>query len=309
MHLKPANVDELANLLACAYERGEKISSVDLSLLNRVLEHKAEDMTATIEAGAILNVVQQELGRRKQWLPIDPPHPARLFLSDLLSRNLSGPRRFGYGTVGDYLIGIKVVLADGRIISPGGKVVKNVAGYDLAKLFIGGHGTLGIIAEATFKLRPLSESEKVVQKQCASVDDAKQLIDSVLDSELTPTIFDLHNLSSGYTAVLGFAGTNEEVEWQLRKARELGISASGTLAYDEEFWAGDQTFSRFSARPSKITESIAELKNAPFLARAGNGIIYHRGALPLAKRDLPVKLFDRLKNEFDPKHILPELVL
>ncbi len=311
MHLKPANIKELSNLLACAVERSEKISSVDLSRLNRVLEHKAEDMTATVETGATLVAFQNELRQRGQWLPVDPPNAAVLTIADLLAQNLSGPRRFGYGTVGDYLIGMKGVLADGRVIAPGGKVVKNVAGYDLAKLFIGGHGTIGIIVEATFKLRPVPEKEEFLEKQCGSLDEAALLISAVLDSDLVPIVFDLHNISIGnsHVIVLGFAGTKEEVAWQSAKAKELGINRPATLSYEEEFWRNPAPVQKTSIRPSKTPEALTTLKGSPFVARAGNGVIYHRGAASSKKADLPVKLFERLKNEFDPKHILPEFPL
>src|SRR5262249_42814250 len=152
MELKATTVAELSKLLASANARGEKIASFDLSALNRLLEHKAEDMTATVEAGSTLTALQRELAKRGQWLPVDPPNAERLSIGALLSTNANGPRRFGFGTARDYLIGMTAVLADGRVIHAGGKVVKNVAGYDLMKLFIGSRGSLGVIVEATFKV-------------------------------------------------------------------------------------------------------------------------------------------------------------
>src|SRR5207237_186841 len=135
--MKPTTISELTNLLAGAHARGEKMASFDLGALNRLLEHKAEDMTATVEAGITLADLQKSLAARGQWLPIDPQNPERLTIGALLATDASGPRRFGCGTVRDYLIGLKVVLADGRVVHSGGKVVKNVAGYDLMKLFVG----------------------------------------------------------------------------------------------------------------------------------------------------------------------------
>src|SRR5205823_7241674 len=104
MNLKPFSVDELKRLLAEANRRGEKAGSFDLSALNRVLEHKAEDMTCRVEAGVMLAVLQRQLGRRGQWLPLDPPGAVRLTVGTLLAASPSGPRRFGYGPVRDYLI-------------------------------------------------------------------------------------------------------------------------------------------------------------------------------------------------------------
>jgi len=114
----------------------------------------------------------------------------------LLDTNASGPRRAGFGTIRDYVIGLRVALADGRLVRSGGKVVKNVAGYDLMKLFIGARGTLGVIVEVTFKLLPLPEAEAFVQAHFGTLEATERLIASVLESELTPAVFDLHNLGS-----------------------------------------------------------------------------------------------------------------
>src|SRR5262249_27524736 len=143
--------------------RGERISGFDLAALNRLLEHKAEDMTCRVEAGMTLADLQRALADRGQWLPLDPPCADRLSIGALLAASPSGPRRFGYGTVRDYVIGLTAVLADGRVIHSGGNVVKNVAGYDLMKLFIGSRGSLGVITEVTFKLRPIPEVETFVE--------------------------------------------------------------------------------------------------------------------------------------------------
>src|SRR5436189_2353814 len=130
MHFAPSNVADLSLLLSKAQASGEKVRSIDLGALGRLLEHKAEDMTATVEAGITLAELQQQLAARGQWLPIDPPKPEELTIGAILENNASGPRRLGYGTIRDYVLGMTVVLADGRLIHSGGKVVKNVAGYD-----------------------------------------------------------------------------------------------------------------------------------------------------------------------------------
>jgi glycolate oxidase FAD binding subunit len=129
-----------------------------LRRLDRVLEHEPADLTATAEAGITVDLLQAALGARGQWLPLDPPAPAETTLGGVLAANLSGPRRHGYGTARDHVIGIRVVTADGQLVRAGGKVVKNVAGYDLAKLYIGSRGTLGIVVDATLKLRPCPEA-------------------------------------------------------------------------------------------------------------------------------------------------------
>jgi len=195
MILHPSSLKDLSRGLSHAGALGEKIERVDLSGVSRVVEHAPEDLTVTVETGIALMALQAELGKCGQWLPVDPPRPERLTIRELLEENASGPRRFGSGTIRDYLIGVKIALADGRIIKSGGKVVKNVAGYDLAKLFIGSRGTLGVMAEATFKLRPLPEAEAFIQARCDSLDKAARLIGLALESELAPVVLDLHNLS------------------------------------------------------------------------------------------------------------------
>jgi len=314
MILQPSSLKDLSRGLSHACALGEKIERVELSALSRVVEHAPEDLTVTVETGITLLALQAELGKRGQWLPVDPPRPERLTIRELLEENASGPRRFGWGTIRDYLIGLKVALADGRIIKSGGKVVKNVAGYDLAKVFIGSRGTLGVAGEATFKLRPRPEAEEFVQARCESLDKAARLIGLALDSELAPAVLDLHNLavstsvaSTGFTLVFGFAGTREEVEWQLARSRELVVAEPSSLVYDQIFWNDDSPAQRLSCLPSRVADALNRLGQAPFVARAGNGVIYCREAFKAPKADLPVKLMRRLKDAFDPKRILPEL--
>src|SRR6185437_11962284 len=241
MTIRPLNLTDLKTSVSDAHERGEKVTGIDLGALDRILAHSPEDLTVTVESGITLARLQAELARRSQWLPIDPPNPEQLTVGALLAINASGPRRYGCGMIRDHLIGIKVVLADGRLVKSGGKVVKNVAGYDLARLFIGSYGSLGVIAEATFKLRPLPEAESFIQADYRTLEEAEGSIASLLDSELTPVVLDLHNLSTRNipVLVLGFAGSREEVDWQLEKARELGLKEPAGLDYEKRFWSDE----------------------------------------------------------------------
>ena len=315
MILAPSNVEELSKLLEDASARGEKIASFKLNALQQILEHAPDDMTVTTQAGVTLADLQTHLSQRGQWLPIDPPHQEQTTVGSALATNASGPRRMGCGTIRDYLLGIKVVLADGRSIKAGGRVVKNVAGYDLCKLFVGSQGTLGVIVEATFKLRPLPEKEEFVQRHCQSLEEASSLLEAVRESELTPNVLDLHNLSLPtarasmiFTLVLGFAGTDEEVDWEIAQARDLGISELSDLHHEKAFWANPSSrkVHRSSLLPSKLVQSLDVLRDIPFVARAGNGIVYSLDG-PESPRDaLPAKLMKRIKDAYDPKHILPE---
>ena len=317
MTTTPASLAELTASLAEHHARGERFPAPELSALNRILEHTPEDMTVTVEAGLTLDELQARLAPHGQWLPLDPPHDEALPLGVLLGENLSGPRRLGYGTARDHLLGITVVLADGRVIHSGGKVVKNVAGYDLLKLFIGARGSLGVIVAASFKLRPLPEAEQFVEQRCDSPAQAAALIASVTASELTPTVLDWHNLGStagsatafpGSTVVVGFAGTRAEVGWQLEVAARLGLRDPSSLEHERRFWSGEfpAAAARTSVLPTRLREAVTQFGPLPFVARAGNGVVWHRGgSAPEPKPPSP--LARRVKTAYDSKHILPDL--
>src|SRR6185503_3389332 len=120
------------------------------------------DLVASAGAGLSLTEFQKHLAEAGQWLPIDPPDDGRATLGGIVATGLAGAHSFGFGTPRSFVIGMRVVLADGRLIKAGGNVVKNVAGYDLCKLFTGSYGTLGLITEVTFKLRPLPAEARTV---------------------------------------------------------------------------------------------------------------------------------------------------
>ena len=129
--------------------------NIDLTQLNHIIEYEPANLTVSVEAGMTMGALQKALAAHHQFLPLDPPQPSRATVGGIIATNSYGPLRLRYGTARDWLIGVRVVLADGTVIRGGGKVVKNVAGYDLPKLLVGSFGTLGVIAEATFKLTPL----------------------------------------------------------------------------------------------------------------------------------------------------------
>lgn len=312
MRLQPETPESLAAALRSA-PPGTRVEAVDLSRLDRILEHTPEDLTVTVEAGCTLAALQQALATRGQWLPIDPPHPAQLTLGALLDANASGPRRCGHGTIRAHLIGLRVALPDGRLIRSGGKVVKNVAGYDLLKLFVGARGTLGIIVEATFKLLPRPEAEAFVECECASLDEAGALLGRLRESELTPTVLDLHRLDPGASPVLvlGVAGPREDVDWQLAQAARLGLRQPGCLGHEDRFHEpGLPVAQACSVAPSRLMETLPTLGDTAWVARAANGLILHRSPAPTpgpAPDPAVRELSRRLKATFDPRGLFPDL--
>jgi hypothetical protein len=190
---------------------------------------------------------------------------------------------------------MKVRLRDGRTIKCGGKVVKNVAGYDLQKLFIGADHHLGTIIEATFKLRPLPETEKFPQRSCSSLAEAGAVIETVLNSPLTPIVLDLYPT----TVVLGFDGSADEIEWQMAIAREMGFVDNANLDYEKPFWAIDaEKVRKISVLPSRLIETVEKHGGHSYVARAGNGIIYSRDGIPPVGGTQPIHLVDRVNQIF-----------
>lgn len=300
---------ELSQRLREANACGNVVSQVNLSSLTRVVEHTPEDMTVTVESGITLAALQRALSRKRQWLPLDPPHSESLSIAQLISRNASGPRRFGFGTVRDHLLGLQVALADGRLVRSGGRVVKNVAGFDVMKLFIGGQDSLGVIVEATFKLLPVPEVERLVQRRCASITEACRAVEAVLDAPVTPSVLDLHNIGTSgvLSVVIGFSGSMEDVNWQLDHATRLGFTGDATLDDQADFWRDANPPVRTSVLPERLASAIEKLEAVPFVARAGNGVVYHRGAVAEAVPSRTGNLARRLKETFDPKGILPPM--
>jgi FAD/FMN-containing dehydrogenase len=283
--------------------------ALDLSGFRRVLEHHPEDMTVTVESGMVFPELQAALGEHDQWLPIDPPLPDLWTVRDVLDHATTGPRRCGYGMVRDHVLGLKVILASGEVIGAGGKVVKNVAGYDLTRLFIGARGTLGIIIEATFKVLPRPEAERFGQARFQSLEQAEDVLAGVMDSSLTPVVLDLHNVpdareSKALWGVIGFAGAQEDVDEQMAEAGVLGFSKPTDLAHESRFWqaapaGGVQTI---SILPSEITKRLTTLAPEFFVARAANGIINYLGQPAPPEKFENALLNARVKNTYDPEN-------
>ena len=148
---------------------------LDMTNLNRVVSHNYADLTASFQAGANFGFVSEILAQQGQFLPIDPPIPGRATVGGTLAAAVSGPLKWHFGHPRDTVIGMKVVQPDGTITKSGGQVVKNVSGYDMSRLHIGGIGSLGIILEASFKLTPIPMYEKTL---IASFDSVEEVVDA-----------------------------------------------------------------------------------------------------------------------------------
>ena len=297
MTIKPSSIPELQELLP----QSQRVDEVSLEAVAEFVEHVPEDMTATVQAGMSLADFQKRLAASGQWLPVDPPHPEAVTIGDLLGYNLNGPRRFGCGTIRDWVIGMAVVLPDGRLIRNGGKVVKNVAGFDLCRLFIGAKNELGVIVEATFKLLPLPEAEAHLARPCGSLGQAEEVLEKIWVSDLQPTVLDLHRIDrEPITLVAGFTGPGADVEAQSRTVKELAFGAEASLDYDAQFRQTAPNFT--SVSPWKLISTLQNMGDESFVARAGNGVIYHPSAKSTEVPSLDLQ--KRVKDIFDPKGVL-----
>jgi glycolate oxidase FAD binding subunit len=194
---------------------------LDLSRMSGVVEHAAGDLTVTARAGTRLADLQEVLGGAGQFLAIDPPVPGTI--GGLVATADHGPRRLRYGGVRDLILGVTFARADGTLAKGGGKVVKNVAGYDLPKLFTGSLGTLGVILEATFRLYPLPQAAATVVLEGIDVRQAGRAAAALLSSSLVPTSLDYFSDASPDAPVLAvrFESSPRSVEAQSDRAAQI----------------------------------------------------------------------------------------
>lgn len=234
---------------------------VSTARLSRVVEHTAADMTVTVEPGATIAELNATLAGSGQWLPVDPPLPAATTVGGLIAGNLNGLLRAAHGGVRDMLIGLRVLRSDGVAIKSGGRVVKNVAGYDLHKAFVGSLGTLGMVVEATFRVRPAPAVREVVVIRCSGPMAAARIMDAVRNAPVEPRWCAL--ASAGVTAATGEAsmaavGLGASPR-SLSAERERILGLIGAEARADALIVRDEG----SAGPSDHTGVYADLRDFP----------------------------------------------
>ncbi len=216
---------------------------VDTLRLDKVLEHEAGDLVARVQAGVRMGELAGVLGKAGQQLSLDvpaaPDGAGRGTVGGVLAAAAAGPRRLRYGTPRDLSIGITVVLADGTVAHSGGKVVKNVAGYDIGKLFAGSFGTLGLIAEAAFRLHPVPAAAAFVTRDCAGVAAAQEVVTVAVSSPLAPSAaeIDRANRGSPVRASVLLEGDKAGVAERSALLREL-LGGSARISAEPPAWWG-----------------------------------------------------------------------
>ena len=244
----PASVEELSELLRLSYKEnwpvvpagaatwldvGNPLTDASLAIsvsrMDKLIEYEPADLVATAQAGIAVSKLNSQLV--DQWLPLDPPDDGRSTIGGIAATGVSGAQAYGFGSPRHQVVGMSVALADGRVIKAGGRVVKNVAGYDLCKLFVGSYGTLGVITEITCRLRPRPAEERTI---IANSDDLAPLLEAgkaILGSELLPVAVEVVSpgnidvprelTNAKHALMVRFAGMRETVHYQAERTAAL----------------------------------------------------------------------------------------
>lgn len=244
---------------------------VSTARLNRIVEHAWADLTATVEAGCTLRSLQQTLAQHGQRLAFDGLWPERATIGGVLSTNESGSLRLRFGALRDLIIGVTIALPDGTLASSGGKVVKNVAGYDLPKLVTGAFGTLGIITRAVFRLHPLPRATQSFSFAGENSQAVQQRILAIQDSQLAHTALQIRCAAGEPpSADILFEATEAGLAAQESQLRKLLGSTRVELS-SEDVWNARQNLwdsptnitllSKISLLPTNIAKTLDSLQS------------------------------------------------
>ena len=248
-----------------------------------MVDYPARDMTITVEAGITMSQLAATLAAERQWLPIDAPQAASATLGGVVATAASGPRRYGYGTMRDYVIGISAVDGRGMPFKGGGRVVKNVAGYDFCKLLTGSLGTLGIVSQVTLKIKPLPRASSFLVADLPDLEAAERLLAALIDSATTPAAIELlagphwqdhpqlGMLTAGETCRLavGLEGTDDRSRWMLERLAPNGASWASRRAGDQRRQRGTGV-ERSGRVPRRRGAAGAQGQRAP---QSGNAVV------------------------------------
>jgi glycolate oxidase FAD binding subunit len=279
---------------------------LSLAGLNRVVDYPARDMTVTVEAGVTMKALAELLAKERQRLPVDVPLAEKATVGGVVATNWNGPRRYGEGSLRDFVIGISAVDGRGQEFKGGGRVVKNVAGYDFCKLLTGSMGTLGVITQLTLRLKPIPEHSALLACSVTDAAEAEKMLAALVTSNVTPTAIELvagpewrdeaalaglgRESSEGLYLVVGLEGTGPEVEYMIGQLsaewRELGVDAPQVVGESAALWQRLIEFSaagesplvlKANVTPSGTTAMIEVARRldpeCSIQAHAGNGIL------------------------------------
>jgi len=318
---RPKTVAEVCEAVRQQAERGEAVypqggktalgygrppakpgAAMDLTGLNRVVDYPHADMTITVEAGITVSALRAILAEHRQRLLIDVPQPQRATIGGAQATAVCGPRRFGLGRPRDQIVGVSFVTSEGVEVKGGGRVVKNVAGYDFPKLLTGSLGTLGVITQMTLKVRPVADASALLWIPVPNAETLEQWLSGLNASKTRPIAVDVLSPAAAWEIgsgvgleangssilVVGFEDNADSVAWQIDEfGREIGRRNFEVLrdAHAEPLWSAlterqAEDSGAFSCvanlRPSRVVAFLEGLDSERWsaLARAGNGIIH-----------------------------------
>ena len=289
-----SSLDEAAEALRAATAEGRRVrigDDLDTQGMNRILEHEAGDLTCTVESGLRLSALNATLAAHGQRLSLDPPGDPTI--GACLAAALSGPLRHRFGSPRDLVLGVTLVLADGTVANAGGKVVKNVAGYDLGKLVCGSQGRLALIARVSLRLHPVPAAAGTL---VAESGDPASMVAALMRSQLVPSALDV--LYPGTVAVL-FEGSETAVASQLERARALlGGEQAGADAWDEARRRQAAARGRLRFAPGDLRQALEGLDEA--VVRAAAGVAYVPDEVGDDTAEPVRALQERVRARFDP---------
>ncbi len=250
--------------------------------LERIREHAPSDQIVAVEAGMTLAELQRRLAPHRQRLAIDPPSPERATVGGIVAANAFGPRRTRYGAVRNLVIGITVVRADGAVARGGGKVVKNVAGFDLPRLFCGSLGTLGLVAEVVFRLHPLPEASATALFEGLSAADVEETLPVLRELAVEPVAVAALAADGAFTVAVrfeGFApGVRDQVERMLGRAgggaRLEGAEEAALWSRHDAVRAAGNVRARATFAPAALAQALESLRPLQG-ALSGGGLAVH----------------------------------
>jgi len=312
---RPANVAELGDLIRRASAEGLALYpfgggtmqhlgytptkpgfGVDMRAFDQVIDYPARDMTITVQAGITIAKLQEVLAKENQRLPIDVPQPEIATLGGAIAVNASGPRRYGYGTLRDYVIGISFMNDEGQEVKAGGRVVKNVAGYDICKLQIGALGTLGIITQVTLKVKPKPEAMGTLWLDNFGPKELTELLDGLHRTQTRPVAVDAVTSRSTrpepklaadrFSMCVLFEDSTEAVRWQVSQWKSeskyqwqnlnMSFAARYLAAFTNPLTMGLGFHANMAPSScSDFLQATVAFSLPPHLVcNAGNGIVY-----------------------------------
>ena len=289
-----SSLDEAAEALRAATAEGRRVrigDDLDTQGMTRILEHEAGDLTCTVESGIRLSALNATLAAHGQRLSLDPPGDPTI--GACLAAALSGPLRHRFGSPRDLVLGVTLVLADGTVANAGGKVVKNVAGYDLGKLVCGSQGRLALIARVSLRLHPVPAAAGTL---VAESGDPASMVAALMRSQFVPSALDV--LCPGTVAVL-FEGSETAVASQLERARALlGGEQAGAGAWDEARRRQAAARGRLRFAPGDLRQALEGLDEA--VVRAAAGVAYVPDEVGDDTAEPVRALQERVRARFDP---------